>query len=201
MFPKFLGFIFVVAIGYLLFQSYGYRYVLDHVRTQANVEMVIGRPNAPINILVYMDYTSEASKQLDTKLVSLLSSDPDVNVLIRPVATSQNNSELLTRLAFAAQKEGKFMDMHNITMQYHTDFNEDRIATSFQAMGINYPRLKASALSEETNKEIDSINSELLLLGIDSIPTYYIEHVKMEGASDSVQSIMSVIDRLKSGRL
>ena len=86
-------------------------------------------------------------------------------------------------------------------MQYHIDFNEDRIATSFQAMGINYPRLKASALSEETNKEIDSINSELLLLGIDSIPTYYIEHVKMEGASDSVQSIMSVIDRLKAGRL
>ena len=189
MFPKFLGFIFVVAIGYLLFQSYGYRYVLDHIRTNADVEMVIGRPNAPINILVYMDYTSDASKQLDTKLVSLLSSDPDVNVLIRPVATSQNNSELLTRLAFAAQKEGSFMDMHNITMQSNIDFNENRMATSFQAMGINYPRLKANALSIETEKEIEKINTELLLLGVDSIPTYYIEHIKMEGASDSVQNI------------
>lgn len=201
MLPRILGLAIIIVVGYLLFQSYGYRYVLDHVRGKASVEMVMGRPNAPTNILAYIDYSSESSKQLDTKFVSLLSADPDVNILIRPVATSQEASEFLTRLAFAAQKQGKFMDLHNVLMRSNIKFNEDRLATSLQAMGVNYARLKADAFSAEVNKDLENTNTELLLLGIKSIPTYYIEHVKIEGASDSLSNVMNIIRQLKSGRL
>jgi protein-disulfide isomerase len=201
MFPRIIGLIIIVVIGYLLFQSYGYRYVLDHVRGKASVEMVIGRPNAPTNILAYIDYASDSSKQLDTKFVSLLSADPDVNILIRPVATSQEGSELLTRLAFAAQKQGKFMDLHNVLVRSNINLNEDRLAMSLQAMGINYTHLKATATSPEIDKEIENINTELLLLGIESIPTYYIEHVKMEGSADSLSTLVTIMNKLRSGRL
>lgn len=201
MFPKFLSFIFIITIGYLLFQSYGYRYVLDHIRGKASVEMVIGRPNAPTNIITYIDYASESSKQLDSKLVSLLSADPDVNILIRPVATSQNGSELLTRLAFAAQHQGKFMDLHNVLVRSNIDLDEDHLAMSLQSVGINYTHLKTTAYSSKVDEELENTNTELLLLGVESIPSYYIEHVKMEGTSDSLPTLMTIIDKLRAGRL
>ena len=201
MVSRFIGFLLVLTILYAGFKIYGYRYVLDHIRSESSVEMVIGRPNAPINILAYIDYKSDASKQLNAKLISVLSADPDVNILVRPVAGADETSDLLARFAFAAQERGVFMEFHNLLMRTNMELDENQLARLIHVMGLNYNQLKEDALGSKVEEQLKEVNTELVLLGVDRIPSYYIEHVSMEGAGESLENVMRKIDKLKAGRL
>lgn len=201
MISRFIGFLLILTILYTGFKVYGYRYVLDHVRSESSVDMVIGRPNAPINILAYIDYKSDSSKQLNAKLISVLSADPDVNILVRPVAGVDEISDLLARFAFAAQERGVFMEFHNLLMRTNMELNENQLARLIHVMGVNYNQLKEDAFGLKVEEQIKSVNTELVLLGINHLPSYYVEHVAMEGVGESLENVMRTIDKLKAKRL
>ena len=198
---RILAFIAVVAIGYSLFSIYGYRYVLDNVRDNAKSEMVMGSLDAPTNIIAYIDYDSPASHQLHATFLNLLSVNSDVSILLRPVAGNTHISQRASRLILAASEQGMFMDLHNILMGNSTQLNESYIEQAVKSLGINYDRLKADAMSPDIEAQVSQVNNELLLLNIETVPFYYIGHIKMDESSDSLKDIRSVVDKLQNGRL
>lgn len=196
-----LAFLVVVSVGYMLFNSYGYRYVLEDVREKAKPEMVMGGINSPTNILAYIDYDSSASRQLHATFLNLLSVNSGVSILLRPVAGNTSISQLTSRLVLAAAEQGRFMDVHNVLMAMTFPLNESYIEQAIKSLGMDYDRLKADSMSSQIESQITKISGELLLLNIDSIPFYYIEHIKMDRSKGGLSNIQAIITKLENRRL
>ena len=173
----------VVAIiaALLLYQVYGYRYVLNDIRETASPATMMGPSGAPINLVVYLDYGSSWSRRVNPVLLQLLSENQDVNMIIRPYAGISDNSEFASRLALAAIQDNNFLDVHAILMEAPNDLNKDYIKRAFQMRGLNYDVLANRTDDPAITDMVEEIKREALLLSIDKTPQIYIEHIALEG--------------------
>lgn len=190
----------VIGLGYLAYDAYGYRYYLNDIQSKADQSMMMGSNNPDIQIVAYIDYDSSASRRLYPVLLNLMASDPNVRLIIRPVEGKSNISRLATRVALAASKQGRFLDVNNTFLTAGVDIDERYVEGIIRSLGLNYARLKSDALSPEVEKQATDLQSEALLLNVHSMPFFFIEHVKMPGASYSVNEIKNIIGDLRTGR-
>lgn len=197
---KIITLIAILGLGYLAYDAYGYRYFLTDIKSNVDQGMTMGAVDPDINIVVYVDYDSAGSRRLYPVLLNLLSSDPNVNIIIRPIDTNTNISKLATRVAIAAKRQGRFMDVNNTLLTAGVNIDERYIEGIIRSLGLNYGRLKADALSAEVEQQVQDIQSEASLLNIQTLPFFFIEHVKMPGASHNINDIKGIIKDLRSGR-
>jgi len=200
--PRILGLIVLIGLGYLAYTHYGYRYYLSQVKSNADEQMVIGPRDASITIVAYLDYNAPSSKRIYTTLINLLTTDRDIKMVIRPVESENKISQLTTRLALAAKRQDKFMVVNNFFLTSQYEIDNKYIQGVMRTMGLKYDRLKTVMDSDAVTDEAVSYVREAKLLGIQSLPYFYIEHVKMPGARIYTQSeLREVIERLRTRRL
>jgi len=190
----------IVGALYLMYNAYGYRYYLDNIKQEAPQAMRMGASDENITIIAYFDYDSAASRRIYPVLLRLLSIDSKVSVILRPVETGSKNSALALRIALAAKKQGRFMDVNNVFLSNNVDLNEDYIESAIRSLGLNYDRVKSDALSPDIEVEIGKLNTEAKFLGITSYPHIFIEHIKMPGAGYTINEITGIIEDLRKGR-
>lgn len=198
---RIISLIAIVGALYLMYNAYGYRYYLDNIKTEAPQAMRMGANNdANITIVAYLDYDSATSRRVYPILLRLLSIDSKVSVILRPVETDSKNSALALRVALAAKKQGRFMDVNNVFLSNNVELKEDYIESAIRSLGLNYERVKSDALSPDIEVEIGKLNTEAKFLGITSYPHIFIEHVKMPGANFTINEITGIIEDLRKGR-
>ena len=198
---RILGLFAILAVAYILYVNYGYRYVLNDVRDNADRQMIMGNSAATTNIVAYIDYASPSSRQLHPVLLNLMASDQDISAIIRPVSSDSTISELATRLALAAKRENRFLDVHNILMGSTANFNQTYIERAIRSLDMDYNALLKIALTQEVEDEMRAYNREAAFLKIDMFPYFYIEHIKMPGATYTVEEIRKIVKDLRTGRL
>jgi protein-disulfide isomerase len=191
----------IICVGYFLFESYGYRYFIEDIRDKSNAEMVMGNIDAPNNILAYVDYDSDASRQTHSVFLKLLSNNPNVNILIRPLGRKNDASRLAATLALASRQQGRFMDFHNVVMNSNQILNKAFLQNVILSLGMDYDQIKAAANSAEINNELDAIHREAILLNIKTTPHYFIEHVEINSIGYSVDNINAILEDIRKGRL
>ena len=198
---RILGLFAILAVAYILYVNYGYRYVLNDVRDNADRQMIMGNSAATTNIVAYIDYASPSSRQLHPVLLNLMASDQDISAIIRPVSSDSTISELAIRLALAAKRENRFLDVHNILMGSTANFNQTYIERAIRSLDMDYNALLKIALTQEVEDEMRAYNREAAFLKIDMFPYFYIEHIKMPGATYTVEEIRKIVKDLRTGRL
>lgn len=182
-----------------LYQIYGYRYVLEHIRSTSSAGMVMGPEAAPINILAYIDYGSEWSRRSQPVMLQTLSRNPDVNLIIKPVAGVNENSELAARIALAALQDNEFISVHNVLMEAPR-MTESYIRQAVASQGLDYNELIDRAYGDVVTDMIDDIKREALLLNIDTTPKIYVENVSLEGSGYTVVEMDKILNDLRYGR-
>lgn len=194
------GLLLVIAVGYVAYLNYGYRYVLSDIEANADPAMYVGNANASITLIAYIDYDSSASRQLYPLLLNLMATDQDVRTLIRPVATATRTSQLATRLALAAKDEGKFIDVNGVFLSTPNPLNEKYIKAAITSLGMDYNALEQKALSGDYERELSAYQREATLLDVNQYPYFFIEHVKMPGYIYTLEDLKSIIKDLRTGR-
>jgi protein-disulfide isomerase len=197
-FRIFIGIVIIVT-ALFLYQIYGYRYVLEHVRSHASAGMTLGSEDAPYNILAYIDYGSDWSRRIQPVLLQTLSRNPEVNVVIKPLAGVSENSELAARIALSALQDNKFLDIHSVLMQAPR-LTEDYIQKTVASQGLDYRVLLDRAYDEVVTDMVNDIKREALLLNIQSTPHIYVEDISLEGGGHRVEEMDKIIRDLKYGR-
>lgn len=197
---RILCFLIVLGIGYLAYDTYGYRYFINDIVKNADQGMVAGSSDADINIVVYVNYDSASSRRIYPKLFKLIASDPHVRLVIRPVETNTNLSKLMTRVALAARAQGQFMAVNNVFLTSNNKIDERYIETVIRSSGLDYNRMKFDVTSSEIKKEVEKLQSEATLLNIKSYPYLFVEHIKIPPTSYNVNKLKAIIRDLRSGR-
>lgn len=196
-FRIFIAVVCVIAC-FFLYKIYGYRYVLEHIRSEASVGMMMGPERSLINIIVYVDYDSNWSRRAQPVLLQTLSRHSDVNMIIKPVAGVSHISELAARIALAGLQENKFVSLHNIFMEAPR-LNESYIRQAVASRGMDYNILLNRAYEEPVSDMIADIKKETLLLGIKTTPYLYVENIALEGGGYGVKEMDKLIKDLKLG--
>jgi len=190
-----------IGVAYFLYDAYGYRYYLSDIRKDKEESMVFGDTiNPDINIVAYFDYASPSSKRLYPLLLNLVAAEKNVQVILRPIATNINTSEIATRIALAAKNQGRFMDFNNIILSTPADIDEKYIEGAVRSLGMDYDKLKFDFSTGSVEEEILQYQREMALLAIPQLPFFYINHVKMPGAAYTVRELQVIIDDLRTGR-
>ncbi len=190
-----------VGVAYFLYDVYGYRYYLNEVQADTQESMVFGDTlGADIDVVAYYDYASPASKRLYPLLLNLVAQEQKVRVIMRPVVTESNISNLATRVALSAKKQNKFMDFNNIILSTAGTIDENYIEGAVRSLGLNYNQIKFDMASDEIENTVLQYQREVALLNIQTLPYFYINHVKMPGTSYTVRELEDIIDDLRVGR-
>jgi protein-disulfide isomerase len=191
-----------IGVAYILYDAYGYRYYLNQIKTDIEGAMMFGDTiDSDIDIIAYYDYESPASRRLYPVLLNLASRADNVRVIMRPVATESAISNLTTRVAIAAKNQNRFMDFNNIILSASTSLDENYIERAVLSLGLDYNQIKFDIASEDIDNTVAQYQREAALLNIQTLPFFYINHVKMPGTAYTVQEIENIIRDVRTGRL
>ena len=103
---------------------------------------VIGNPNGDVTIVEFFDYACAYCKAAEPRLAAAVRADPNVRLVLKEFPILTPESMIATRVALAAQKQGKYAQFHQAMMAYQGQLGESAIFDTAQAQGLDMARLK-----------------------------------------------------------
>lgn len=120
---------------------------------------VLGRADAPVSIVEFSDFQCPFCSQVKPVLDEMLAAHPDrVRVVFKhlPLSRIHPHAEPAARAAIAAQKQGKFWEMHDALFALgESDWaRADAIEASAKKIGLDMARFVTDWNSEETRMRL-----------------------------------------------
>jgi len=126
----------------------------DRLFHQAN-DPVGGNPNGKITIVEFSDYQCPHCIEMNSVLDDLVKKNNDIRIVFKEFPIRGPNSELATRAAFAAQKQGKYYEFHNALMQSKAQpLTENIILNIAKTIGLNVDQLKKDMKDSTIDQKI-----------------------------------------------
>lgn len=116
---------------------------------------VAGNPNGAITIVEFFDYQCPHCIDMSATLEDAIKSNPNLRVVLKEFPIRGQMSELATRAALAAQKQGKYLEMHRALMESKTEpLTENVIYDLAKSSGLNVDKLKADMKDKSVDQQI-----------------------------------------------
>ena len=142
---------------------------------KADSPPVLGNPEGDITIIVFYDYNCSFCKKANEHTNEIITADPGVKVVLRPIPILGGTSMYAAKAALAIQKISpeKFSTIHDAMMQMKL-INEDSVKTLVAEHDIDYAMVD-NEINSFSIKQLINKNFELAKgLGIQGAPSYII---------------------------
>ncbi len=156
-----------------------------------------GDENAEITIVEFFDYNCGYCKRVIND-VNRLVDDPDsIKVVFRELPILSDSSEMAAQFALAADKQGKYLEMHTKFMQHRGRIAMEDVEKYAEELNLDFEKLKADADSQDI---IDAIATNMGLardLGVRGTPFFLVGKRKVPGAVGYTR-LKSIIEEEKA---
>lgn len=115
---------------------------------------VIGNAQGKVNVVEFLDYQCGHCKKMQPTIDKLIQSNPELRVIVKELPIFGGESEFAAKAALAAQKQGKFYQMHNALLQVKEPLSQDRILKIAAGLGLNTQQLQTDMNSEAVVQEL-----------------------------------------------
>ena len=158
------------------------------------LDPTIGPANAKVTIVQYSDYNCPYC-QVANAWVFKQADDPrkDVRVIFKempiPSIPGHETSPDGSRAALAADKQGKYREMHNALMKARrvTDATIEKAAKD---SGVDYAKLKVDMSSPDVNARMEQVSAEQQIGQLNGTPTFFINGQVLRGWSEETLNKM-----------
>ena len=157
--------------------------------------MVVGNPNASVNVILFMDYQSDKTKKIYPTLVQTLSKNPGVSFLVRPLPGETSLSDYALRVALVARDSGKFWTVHNALMARNAPLDEGYIHHVLRQVGLSPSQVKAAAYSDQITERVNTLKHHSWIALTWNSPVVYINYKKISDDQLTFQNIQEDIAR------
>ena len=143
---------------------------------------ILGNKNGDISIVVFYDYNCAFCKKANTKTNNIISSDPGVKIILRPIPILGGTSLYAAKTSLALQKisEEKFPAIHNDMMQMQV-LDETSIKKLMEKYNIDYSIVE-NEINSYATKQLIAKNYDLARsLNISGAPFYIINGIFVPG--------------------
>lgn len=168
-------------------------------------DLVLGSETPAITLITYIDYQDPRSKSFVDTATRLLSENPgDVRVIQRlfPLIDVNDKSALAAQAVFAAEKQGKFPEMHDLLFAQQEiwinlpaeDF-EQWISSQAAGLGMDVDQFKSDLVREDIVAKVQDLADEGQQIGIPGVPLILINGQIYGGPRDygSFNDILQLI--------
>lgn len=166
---------------------------------KAKDDPVLGNPEAPITIVEFTDYNCGFCKSATPWVMNQVDNRrSDVRVIIKESAVRGANSELAARAALAADRQGKYREMHIALMKVPANaYSPDVIERIGKSVGLDNERLKRDMEDKSLHDLIAKHVAEFDQAGLEGTPGFFINGKYVAGFDQ--QSLEALIAEAREG--
>jgi protein-disulfide isomerase len=132
----------------------------------------IGPANASVTIVEFFDYRCPYCKRVAPDIASLLASDSDLRIVYKEFPILGPESLVASKAALAAQKQGKYREMHEALIAQKGELTDDAILSLAQGAGLDVVRLKADMEDPAIMEQLKQVHELAQALNIDGTPAF-----------------------------
>ncbi len=154
-----------------------------------------GPDNAPITLVEFSDFQCPYCNLATPQLQLVLKTYPtQVRLFFKQFPLDMHSqAALAANAAVAAQKQGKFWEMHDALFASHNDLSRPTILALAQALGLDMKRFEADLDSPEVRKAVVHDQEDGFNIGVMATPTLFIDGQHYNGAI-KLETLKPILD-------
>ena len=143
-----------------------------------------GNPMGDVTIVEFFDYNCAHCRLVAPTLQGIERADAKVKFIYKEFPILGSGSEFAARAALAAQRQGKFLALHNALMAADERVAESAVLEIAQTVGLDIPRLRRDMDDPRILAAIERNLALARTLRIAGTPTFVINDAIFRGAAD-----------------
>jgi protein-disulfide isomerase len=157
-----------------------------------------GNPDATLTVVEFFDYHCPYCKAVAPEFLSTVQSDGNLRVVFKEFPILGDSSVFAAKVALAAEKQGKYIDMHRALMALKGDLSEDAVYGAAKAQGLDVDKLKQDVAAPDIEERITKTYDLARALGIHGTPAFIIGDELIPGALP-MSELMQKVDKQRKG--
>jgi protein-disulfide isomerase len=153
---------------------------------RAKEASVAGNPDGEITVVEFFDYNCGYCKHGLKDVAKLVETDPKVRVVFKELPILSKGSEEASHVALAAQKQGKYWELHKAMLSAKGQMNEAAALQIAEKLGLDMDKLKKDMASPEVKAEIEKSAALAKKLGVNGTPHFLIGDRAVAGAPEDL---------------
>ncbi len=144
-----------------------------------------GNPDGDVTIVEFFDYHCGYCKRAHPTMQSVIKGDSKIRVAYKQMPILTPNSRVAAAGALAADKQGKYKEMHNALMEARGELTKERVLKIAADLKLDTEKLEKDMASPAVTQQIDRSLELAKSLGIDGTPAFVIGNKVIPGAVDA----------------
>jgi protein-disulfide isomerase len=135
---------------------------------------ILGNPNGQITLVEFFDYNCGYCRMMYPNLQQLVKDDNSLRVVFREYPVLSGRSTLPAEAALAAQKQGKYIQLHDAMMSAMMPLSQGEIVKLAQQVGINTTQLLKDMQSSSVSAQLQNNMTVGQNMNIQGVPTFIV---------------------------
>ena len=158
---------------------------IEDVNNDANTPFV-GAADAEKVVVEFYDYACGFCHRLFPELKAVMANNGDVKFAFKPLTFVSPISEYAARAALAANKQGKFIEMHNAMFEFGGQLTEAAIDEIAGKQGLDMEKYKADLNSQAVSDELAAVSELANKIQINGVPALVVNGKMVQTLDGSV---------------
>jgi protein-disulfide isomerase len=154
---------------------------------QDGFSFVAGNPDGDVTVVEFFDYRCGYCKRSFPDLMKTVEADGNVRLVLKEFPVLGPESIIASRAAFAADKQGKYMELHVAMMQSRGSLSQAKVLSLADKAGLDLEKLVADMNSDEISGYIRKNYELAQALNITGTPAFVVGDQLAPGAIPSAR--------------
>lgn len=169
---------------------------------RSKYSFVAGNPKGDVTVVEFADYNCGICKQSLSAVMKLIETDKNVRVVIKelPIFGREPSIEA-ARVAVAAIKQGKYLELHNALMKSRGRVDKSTALAAARKLGLDVEKLEADMSDPEIEAAIGESFTLARALGVEGTPFFLVGDKAIPGGYPNLYDlfVQYVADVRKNG--
>lgn len=174
------------------------RTVLDDRAAMEEGAPVMGNPDGDVTVIEFLDYNCGYCKRAIGEVQALMEADPGVRLVVREWPILSEGSVVAARAALAAERQGRYADMHEALMALPRA-DEDTVMAAAERLGLDMERLATDMGDPSVDAHFDRSHELTQALGFSGTPSFVIGNELVPGALPA-DAMRAMVDEARAKR-
>lgn len=158
---------------------------------------IIGNPKGDVTIVEFFDYNCGYCKKALEPIKKLVEADKNIRFIMKEYPILAPSSTTAAKAALAANKQGKYKEVHDALMENKGALSDDSIVEMAVKAGADKEKLKKDMESAEIKTQLDEIRALGNEIGAHGTPTFVIGDKVIPGAME-LDEMKKLVDEYRA---
>lgn len=157
---------------------------------------IFANPEGKYTVVEFFDYNCGFCKLMYKTMIEILDNNSDIKWVMKEVAMLSQTSEFAAKASIAAEKQGKYKEMHSALMQYKGALTKGTVINLAEKAGLDTEKLLKDAESKEVTEQLKSNMKLARNLGAEGVPMFVVGNKIIRGATTKGE-LLEIIKKSK----